>query len=215
MLQSALMKLRIIGICLFFMGFLTCNQVWASGELLLVNQIRGTECCDNGSLDALKAQIQTIKDHDWPAIFLWRYDALTDPNFLRLWQETASAKMTAGIWLEVTPRLAQEAKVEYRGHTDNWYQAQHSLLIGYTQDERQKLIAEVYRAYQQAFGGMPTVGGAWGIDSTSLNSLHDQGMLIWVSVREHASTDMADQRIILILLAKIGTLLPLLIPNRC
>ena len=114
---------------------------------------------------------------------------MTDEEMLQLWRQQATDKMTAGIWLEVTPQLAQDAGVQYRGRVETWYQAGQVLLVGYDKHEREKIIETIYQQYNEVFAGAPVIAGAWGIDSESLQIMQQQGLQIWMDVREQVGTD--------------------------
>jgi len=165
------------------------GTVWADGDIFLLSQVRGTECCDVGSAQNLRVQMETIGNYGYPAHFLWRYDALTDEEMLEVWRQLARENFTPGLWVEVTPSVATDAGVIYRGDESNWYTAQNSLLVGYTPAERRRLLDVMIARYQETFGGKPLLAGAWGIDSASLAYLHDQGVQVWMSVREQVGTD--------------------------
>lgn len=140
--------------------------------LIFINHVRGTSCCDAGSLDFFAKQLELFSNQNLPAFFALRYDALVDPEFQKLIKKYQTNDLFKyGIMLEVTPNLAEDSFVEYRGTSENWYQAQYAFLIGYSQEERQLLIDQLVKKYQQFFDQNPEFSTAWQVDTFSLNYL--------------------------------------------
>jgi hypothetical protein len=157
---------------------------------MIVNQVRGNECCDSGSINNLKLQMETLNQLNLPASFLWRYDALKNPEFQKLLTEIPQDNFSHGLWVEVTPLLTENAQVAYHDEIGNWYKAENSLLVGYSLEDRIKIIETLAQEFKNIFKKNPLIAGAWGIDTASLNLLHDQfGVKIWQNVREQFGLD--------------------------
>jgi len=171
------------------MGMWWTLPVRADGDVFLLSQVRGEECCDVGSVEHLRGQITAINQYNYPAHFLWRYDALQNEKMLDVWRQAGNVSLEPGLWVEVTPSVATAAGVVYRGDESNWYTAEHSLLVGYEPDERRRLLDVMLTQFGQTFGRAPRLAGAWGIDSESLVYLHERGVQVWMSVREQSGTD--------------------------
>ncbi len=155
---------------------------------IIINQVRGTECCDTGSIANLNQQINTLTKLNLPATFTLRYDALNDTNFTKLLPTHYESSI--GAFLEVIPSLANDAGVHYQGSEDTWYQAHHAYLIGYSQEDRAKLIDTYMTKYQDVFGEYPSVTTAWMIDSWSLKYLKEKyGVQVHQITREQMGTD--------------------------
>ncbi|HYD34575.1 MAG TPA: hypothetical protein VD999_00755 [Vitreimonas sp.] len=163
-----------------------------SSTIMIINQVRGSECCDVGSLEALKKQITIVQGNAQPAYFTVRYDALTEPEFvstLRAAHRTTPALKLGGL-LEITPSWATAAGVEYKGTPDTWYEAQYSMLIGYAPEERRRLVDTYMADFKQQFGEYPELTTAWMIDTPTLYYAHDQyGVKIHQITREQWGTD--------------------------
>lgn len=160
-------------------------------QTLIVNQVRGTECCSVGNLPSLNKQLQTLNRLDLPATFALRYDVLTDPKFLAVLRAYEGRQsIDLGGFLEITPQLAENAGVKYLGDENNWYEAQFAYLIGYTQEERGKLIDTYMQTFENAFGELPTSTTAWMIDAWSLDYLSSKyGVRIHQITREQMGVD--------------------------
>jgi hypothetical protein len=162
-------------------------------QLLVINQTRGEECCDPGTLTALESQINAAIATQIPIHFALRYDALTNPAYVQL-LKTSQAKhphlFTFGALVEVTPELAKAAGVTYTGTPDTWFQAKHVLTMGYPPADRRKLLDTFWSQFHSQFGSYPAFSTAWMIDTPSLNYLHDTYNLpVHQITREQAGTD--------------------------
>ena len=111
--------------------------------------MRGGECCQKGSYEFAQRQLELFKKHHFPATFVLRYDALVDTQFINLFKSYSNDRFEYGVFLEITPQLAKDAGVLYKGTEDRWYRAQYAYLVGYSQDERKKLIDVVMSQYKR------------------------------------------------------------------
>jgi hypothetical protein len=178
-----------------YSAFFSHQQIMAAetalAQTLIINQVRGTECCSVGNLPSLNKQLQTLSRLDLPATFALRYDVLADPKFLavlRAYEDRQAIDL--GGFLEITPQLAADAGVQYLGDENNWYEAQFAYLIGYTQEERGLLIDTYMQAFENAFGKLPTSTTAWMIDAWSLDYLSSKyGVRIHQITREQMGVD--------------------------
>jgi hypothetical protein len=159
-----------------------------SKYILFVNQVRGEECCDQGQVEALNQQIKTFESRQLPATFAFRFDALT-PKFLNTLKESHVNHEVAA-FLEITPSLALAAQVNYQGDNSNWYRAKHSYLIGYSPDDRVKLLDTYMARFFSEIGAYPKTTVAWMIDPASLHYLSEKyGVTAHEITREQWGTD--------------------------
>jgi hypothetical protein len=162
-------------------------------QVLIINQVRGEECCDAGSLPHLQQQLQTAVRLKLPTTFTIRFDALADPEFVRVLRDAQRSHpdlITLGIFLEITPSLAKEAGVPYTAPTDIWYQAQHAYPLGLSLTDRQKITDTLVATFQRAFGAKPAISTGWIIDTSTLNYLHDTyGVSVHQITREQWGVD--------------------------
>lgn len=187
------MKLFLFTICSIYLSwFVFPNQVFAitaPHQTVIINQIRGTECCDAGSTQNLTQQIENLEKHNLPATFVVRYDTLADQSFITILQNLNSTFEIGG-FLEITPSLASNAQVTYQGNEESWYEAQNAYLIGYSQTDRQKIIDTYMTKFQEIFGYYPKTTTAWMIDAWSLQYLKQKyGVIVNQITREQIGTD--------------------------
>ncbi|PIY80614.1 MAG: hypothetical protein COY80_01975, partial [Candidatus Pacebacteria bacterium CG_4_10_14_0_8_um_filter_42_14] len=85
---------------------------------IILNQVRGEECCDAGSVANFRSQLEKLAELNLPAQFALRTDALENPEFVSLAKEYP--QFNYGALLEITPELATQADVIYKGKPDQW-----------------------------------------------------------------------------------------------
>lgn len=154
---------------------------------LIINQVRGDECCEPGSVETLKQQLNQLEKHNLNASFVLRFDALGNPEVT---QTLINSPHQIGGYLEIIPGLAEAAGVEYQAQDHNWYQAQHAYLIGYSQQERQQLIDAFMQRFKSVFGVYPHLTTAWMIDPWSLQYLKQEYQVnVHQITREQFGTD--------------------------
>lgn len=101
-----------------------------------------------------------------------RYDAITDKEISSKLSDlvaTDSTQILGGL-LEVTPKLAQKANVEYQNH-GSFTTANHIFLSGYERSDRLKIIDTYMDAFFNRFGNYPPVIGVDSLDSFSFDYL--------------------------------------------
>jgi len=116
-----------------------------------------------------KLYYELINDNNFTATWLFRYDALLDD------QITSTARQLRinqqlGLFLEITPLLAQAAQVDYPV-SDGWSAANRVFISGYSLNDRTKLIDTVMSEFLKKYGHFPMTIGSWHIDAWSANYL--------------------------------------------
>lgn len=184
------MRLKIIKIflavlffCFFITGGVSAREI---NQVVLVNPIRGSDFWNyNYSLiETPKKQYEAIKNHNFPATWLIRYDALLNPEvqeFLKI----LDPSQDIGIFLEVTPALTKDSGVNYND-TGNWHFAKSVLLTGYSVENRQKMIDTAFAKFKEITGKDAKSVGAWWIDAGSLSYMKEKYDI-------KANLDVADQ----------------------
>lgn len=154
--------------CFIFFFLLSAKNAWAEiPNVLIINQIRGTDiCCSPGTLELpnrIYADNSLAQLHMGWAL---RYDALRSSSFVDFFQN----KQELGLLLEVTPKLTDDSGVIYKGARDgtDWYLSKNAFLIGYSPDERIKIIDTAFSAFYNTFGYYPSFTVGWMIDAWSL-----------------------------------------------
>ncbi|MFO0703565.1 MAG: hypothetical protein U0525_02465 [Patescibacteria group bacterium] len=179
-------------ICLFVI-FSVSRFAFADNYAIIINQVRGEECCGAGSLDNLKLQLDTSTKLKLRASYALRYDVLNDKRYIDVLLDYKTKfpdlVETAGM-IEIIPSLAASAGVQYKGNNENWFHAQYALTVGYENPNRFKLIDAYMTKYKDIFGDYPKLTSAWIIDTESANYLHDKyHVLSHQLTREQWGTD--------------------------
>lgn len=160
--------------------------------ILIINQIRGNEtCCQSGAVDMITQLNQNRTIANLPLAWALRFDGFQDETFVATM--TALPKtQTVGLLLEITPKLASAAAVAYKGDPNgtDWYSARNALLLGYSPEERKKLLDTVFSAFYQQFKSYPTFTVAWMIDAWSLEYISTHyGVKVHELTKEQYETD--------------------------
>ncbi len=135
----------------------------------IVNPVRGDDfwgLARQAPLDAVRGQWQVIKKNNLPATWLLRPDAFLNPEINSFFKELPG-NQEIGIFLEVTPTWAREAKVSYH-QEPLWHYANAVFLSAYTLEERKELIETAFAKFKEIFGFYPQSVGAWHLDVSSL-----------------------------------------------
>ena len=138
----------------------------------IVNFIRAVE--PRRHVDLLKPvlrQIELLKKYNLPGTFLLQYDALLEPRFT---EPVRNSGAEPGLWLEIVQPLCEAAGLPWRGREGyawDWH-AHCGFSVGYTPEERERLIDKAFEKFKDVFGYYPKVMGSWAIDIHSLRYAH-------------------------------------------
>lgn len=152
----------------------------------IVQPIRGEDFWEykHQILDTPKKQYEVINKNNLPATWLVRYDALKNPEVLSF-LKSLNQRQELGVFLEITPTLTKDAGVRYN-ESANWHYPKSVLVVGYSPEDRIKMVDIVMEKFKKDFGRYPKSVGAWWIDAGTLTYLHDKYQV-------KANLDVADQ----------------------
>ena len=125
--------------------------------ITIVNPVRISSYAPDPAA-SLKAEYSVIQRYSLSATWLLTYDAIDHQGISSLIKRMEKTQ-EVGIFLEVSPRLAEEAGVTYHD-TGFWHHATSVFLSGYTQEERKLLIDTVFGKFKERFGYYPTSVGS-------------------------------------------------------
>src|SRR3989344_5767935 len=180
-------------IFLFLFLFKTNASAKEPAHVLIINQVRGEECCSKGTLINLKKQVEAHTSKKVPAYFALRHDVLIDKNYVD-YLKTATTNypelIRLGLLIENTPALATNANVKHNINNENWFEAQNAFIIGYSNKDSIKIVDYLFNIFFEKCGYYPDVTSAWMIDTPTLNYIHDTyGVKIHQITREQYGTD--------------------------
>lgn len=137
---------------------------------------------------SLAAQYFEVRNRNLAATWLLTYDALLNKG-INSFSLTMDQSQEIGLFLEVTPLLAENAGVSYN-KTDSWHRAGSVFLSGYTQEDRRKLIDAIFKKFKQSYGFYPASVGAWWVDSYSLEYMQrEYGITANLTCADQFATD--------------------------
>lgn len=174
------LKKLILSLLLGVIVFLIfCSTVWAlAGQrekcnhryLTIINPVRGRNLWLDNSISPLKNQYEEIAKYNFSATWLFQYDALVDEEIISFVKQNFNHNQEYGVFLEISPKLATQAKVIYPSLTA-WFEPQAIFLSGYPRSDRRKIIDTLFNKFKLIFGYYPNSVGSWWIDSYSLEYL--------------------------------------------
>lgn len=180
------MKFLFLGLAFLYLFF--SRSVLAEEQFVnIVNPVR-ISAYTKDPKEALLAQYAQVRSRNLPATWLLTYDVLTNPD-TKLDLLGFDSLQEIGVFLEVTPKLAGAAGVNYN-KTDSWHRAHAVFLSGYVQDDRKKLIDTFFEEFKKVFGFYPKSVGAWWVDSFSLDYMEKKfDLAANLTVADQFSTD--------------------------
>ncbi len=146
-----------------------------TNQAVIVHPIRGQDFWEyqHNRLETPKEQYKLLQDRNLPATWLIRYDAFLDPEIVSFLQGL-NQNQEIGLFLEITPSLTSAAGVKYN-ESANWHYAKSVLTIGYSPEDRIKLVDAAVTKYQELFKDKKLKSvGAWWIDVPTLNYLREK-----------------------------------------
>ncbi|NMP37833.1 MAG: hypothetical protein GX051_06870 [Clostridiales bacterium] len=141
----------------------------------IINFIRGCEPrCEVDLKKPVFEQLKLLKKHGFRGTFLIQYDALVSEDFADVREELKASGHEIGVWLEIVKPLAEEAALEWRGRYPWDWHADVGFSVGYTLEERGRLIDTLFHKFKEVFGYYPRVMGSWIIDAHTLKYASDK-----------------------------------------
>lgn len=158
-----------LSLVFLILSFFLTSPVIAKSEnfISVVNPVRGADFWDQKNQqpqDAVKGQVEILKQFNIQASWLIRSDALSDEKILSILPNQDEK----GLFLEVIPSWSKETSLEYH-KSQSWHSASSAFLTGYELNEREKLIDSAFDKFKKVYGVYPKSVGAWWIDSYSLS----------------------------------------------
>ncbi len=108
------------------------------------------------------------------ATWLLQYDALNAFTYQRLMAQAVKNEHEMGLWWEITEPHVEAAGIPWRGRFPWDWHANVGFSIGYTPEQRLRLVDVAMEKFQDVFGCYPKVVGSWFIDAKTLEYMHDR-----------------------------------------
>ena len=128
----------------------------------IINFIRAVERypgTDEDKREAVRNQIRIMDELSLKGTFLILYDVFEDEEYMRLMRSLDPERYEIGIWFEIEQFLCEASGLVWRGKT-RWEQyCDTGYPMGYTKEERKRIIDEFFRRFKAEFGYYPRVFG--------------------------------------------------------
>ncbi len=138
-----------------------------------------------------KTQFDLLNNTDLKATFLLQHDAVIDDAYTELFSKRGE-NIEIGLWLETCKSCVLEAGVEWRGRPGfdfDWY-SNVDTVVGYTTEEKIKLIDTAMNRFKAVYGFYPKTVGAWVLDSFTVEYLGDKyGVVCTANCKDQWGTD--------------------------
>lgn len=144
------------------------------------------EGCDTKHFDDLR---NVVIESELPATWLIHYDVLVD-NYLMRELTNLPDNQEIGLFLEVTRRWAEEARVKFNWEEGHWSAADKLFSSGYTLEERRRLVDEAFNKFREKFGEYPKAYGCWYVDGYTMEYIRESyGAEVVLGLADQYSTD--------------------------
>ncbi len=158
----------------------------------IINFVRECEPrCDDDSylFTTTGEELKLCKKYNFPSTVLLQYDALIDNKYIELINNYKN-NTEIGLWFEVVKPLAKATGIKWKGRFPWDWHNDTGFLVGYTIQEREKLIDEAFYKFKEIFGYFPSSCGSWHIDAYSLKYMYDKyGITASCNCKEQYGTD--------------------------
>ena len=163
----------------------------AHNRVNMINFIRAVEPrLPMDLLGTLQEEIALVRRHRLPATWLIQYDALVDPQYVRLLKEALDETQEIGIWFEVVQPLVEDAGLPWRGRYPWDWHANVGFSIGYTPEQRRRLADVFMERFHRTFGYYPRSAGSWFWDAPLLEYLSSRyGIVAACNCKDQWGTD--------------------------
>ncbi len=136
----------------------------------------------------LKKQIKLLQKYNLPATFLFQYDALIRKDLVD--EVKKKEGFEPGVWMEMNRPHAEAADVTWRGRFKWDWHAHCAMTVGYTEEERERLVDAIFNKFRDVFGYYPRVLGSWAIDAYTLKYAAEKyGIDAFCNCKEQWGTD--------------------------
>lgn len=192
-----IMKTHLLRLAAAVMAALgTCLTAYAQPPRIvnMLNFVRENDYRLPGSrdllYDATAQELALLARHGMRGTFLVQYDALVSPRYQQLLKSGWGRQCEIGCWMEITQPQVEDAGLAWRGAHPWVSEANIGFLVGYTQEERKRLVDTYMEKFREVFGSYPKSVGSWYIDAWSLQYMAGKyGIVASCICRDQVGTD--------------------------
>lgn len=114
--------------------------------------------------DTLRYEMDLLKQHQLPATYALKYDALMDERYTQLIQSMIDEKDEVAAWWEITEELARKAGVTWKGKDVIDLHVKAGYSLAYLPEERKALLDVYMEDFKGVYGEYPKTIGSWVMD---------------------------------------------------
>jgi len=157
----------------------------------IINFVRAVEPrMEMDLVTTVKEQIRLMKKHSLTGTFLLQYDALISDEYLEIFKDLDPEQFELGVWYEIVQPLAEDCGFVWRGRYPWDWHTHCGFSVGYTKEEREKLVDALYEKFKSIFGYYPRVFGSWLFDTHTARYIEEHyGADAFCNCKEQYGTD--------------------------
>ncbi|MGL4738912.1 MAG: FN3 associated domain-containing protein [Cellulosilyticaceae bacterium] len=114
--------------------------------------------------DTLKSEMDLLKQHQLPATYALKYDALMDERYTALIKSMIDEKDEVAAWWEITEEMARKAGVTWKGKDVIDLHVKAGYSLAYLPEERKALLDVYMEDFKAVYGAYPKTIGSWVMD---------------------------------------------------
>ena len=121
--------------------------------------------------ETIRNQLVLMKQLGLPGTYALKYDALMDPHYQVLLKDYLDENDEISAWWEISSELCRRAGIGFRdSRQEEEYddRVNSAYSIGYTPEERRRLVDAYMADFYSVFGKYPATIGAWILDNVTL-----------------------------------------------
>ncbi|MGN1257239.1 MAG: hypothetical protein ACI4UA_08770, partial [Bacteroidaceae bacterium] len=124
--------------------------------------------------ETVRSEAEALHHYGFHGTWLLQYDALIMPKYQQLMREEAAHGCEVGGWWEITEPHVRAAGIKWRGRYPWDWHSDVGFSVGYTQQERERLVDVYMHEFRNVMGFYPHSVGSWFIDAHTLAYMHDK-----------------------------------------
>lgn len=174
---------RACALCVAALALLSA-PVWAHKDVpRVVNFVNFIRACEPRIPDRITPQVlyhtvcseaDALHRYGFHGTWLLQYDALIMPEYQQLMREEAAHGCEVGGWWEITEPHVRAAGIKWRGRYPWDWHSDVGFSVGYTPQERERLVDAYMQEFHRIMGFYPHSVGSWFIDAHTLAYMHDR-----------------------------------------
>lgn len=140
--------------------------------------------------ETVRSEAEAIHRYGFKGTWLLQYDALIDSRYQAMMKEEMAHGCEVGGWWEITQPHVEAAGYKWRGRYPWDWHADKGFSVGYTPEERERLVDVFMEKFRQIFGEYPHSIGSWFIDAHTLIYMREKyGIEASCNCKDQKGTD--------------------------